>query len=106
MSEAAAAYGLSVSRLQKMFAETTNMTFARLCLRARLSFAAHRLMSTDRPISASAAEAGFADDSHLHRCFAKEYKCTPAEHRGRAVSAREQAAGNGGVTVGQSIRAG
>jgi len=97
--EGAAACGLSVSRFQTVFTKTMNMTFGRFCLRARLSFAAHRLINTDRPISAIAAEAGFSDDSHLHHCFAREYKCTPAEYRGRAARAREQATSNGVVTV-------
>jgi AraC-like DNA-binding protein len=81
--EAAAACGLSVSRFHTLFRRTMGMNFPSFCLRARVSFAAHRMLSTDKTIAAIAAEAGFTDGSHLNRCFHRSYNCTPAKYRKR-----------------------
>lgn len=83
VAEAAAACGLSPSRFQSVFRRAMGVSFGASCLRARLSFSAHRLLHTDRSVAAVAGEAGFADDSHLHRLFVKHYGCTPAQYRGR-----------------------
>jgi AraC-like DNA-binding protein len=82
--EAAAACLLSVSQFHTLFAQTMGMTFHDFCLRARVSFAAHRMLNTDKTIAAIAAEAGFTDGSHLNRCFLKVYNCTPAKYRERS----------------------
>jgi AraC-like DNA-binding protein len=81
LPEAAAACGLSVSRFHTLFTQTMGMKFRDFCLRARVSFAAHRMLNTDKTIAAIASEAGFADGSHLNRCFLKVYNCTPAKYR-------------------------
>jgi AraC-like DNA-binding protein len=39
------------------------------------------MLNTDKTIAAIASEAGFADGSHLNRCFLKVYNCTPAKYR-------------------------
>ncbi len=57
------------------------VTFGRFALRARLAFAAHRLLSTDLSVEAIAAEANFTDASHLHRHFVKHYGQTPRAYR-------------------------
>jgi AraC-like DNA-binding protein len=41
------------------------------------------MLNTDRTTAAIAADAGFADASHLHRQFVQQFACTPAEYRER-----------------------
>ena len=90
--EAAQECGMSTGRFRVLFRQTVGMTFRTFCLRARLSYAAQRLVSTDRSVAAIAEEAGFTDDSHLHRCFAKQYGRTPAQYRKRRKAAKAEAA--------------
>ncbi len=82
--EAAQRCGLSRSHFQELFRATMGMSFGSFALRARLSFVAHRVSSTDRPIAAIASDAGFVDGSHLDRRFASHFGCTPREYRRRA----------------------
>ena len=81
---AAAACNLSRSRFTVLFREAMGMSFANFRLRARLAFAAHQLLTTDRPTEAVARETGFADASHLHRAFVKHYGSTPGQFRQQA----------------------
>ena len=104
--EAAAACGMSISRFHTVFGETMNMSFGRFSLRARLSFAARQLITTDRPIAAIAAEAGFVDDSHLHHCFAKQYGRTPSEYRRGVLSELERATEDGVALQGRESQGG
>jgi AraC-like DNA-binding protein len=80
-SEAATACGMSVSRFQHVFMDTMGVSFGRFGRRARLALCAHRLLATDMPIDAIAAEVGMFDGSHLHRAFVSEYGCTPGQFR-------------------------
>jgi len=82
--EAAESCGLSRSHFQGLFRATMGMSFGDFALRARLSFVAHRVSSTDRPIAAIAHEAGFVDVSHLDHRFVSRFGCTPTEYRQRA----------------------
>jgi AraC-like DNA-binding protein len=81
--EAAGACGFSRSRFDALFHEATSMTFTRFRLRARLAFVAQRLLHTAASVEAIAEAAGFADRSHLHRSFLKQYGCTPGDYRER-----------------------
>jgi AraC-like DNA-binding protein len=81
--EAASGCGLSASQFQDVFRRALGMSFGQFCLRARLSLAAHRLLNTDRPTVSIATEMGSVDDCHLHRRFARQYGCTPAQYRAR-----------------------
>jgi len=81
LEDAAAACGMSRSRFVMLFRETMGTTFARFALRARLGFAAHRLITTSLPIEAIATQAGFVDASHFHRMFVKHYRRTPRQYR-------------------------
>lgn len=81
--EAAAACGLSVSYFRGLFRQVTGTSFARFCLNSRLSYTAHQLLHTSRPVAAIAAEVGFVDASHLHHRFIEEFGCTPAQFRRR-----------------------
>jgi AraC-like DNA-binding protein/mannose-6-phosphate isomerase-like protein (cupin superfamily) len=89
--EAAGECGMSAGRFRVLFRRTVGMTFRTFCLRARLSYAAQRLVSTDRPLTAVAEEAGFVDRSHLHRCFVKAYGRTPSQYRKRRKAAASEA---------------
>lgn len=42
---------------------------------------ARRLLRLGEPIAAAAAEAGFADQSHLGRCFRRAFGVTPGQYR-------------------------
>lgn len=84
LPEAAAACGLSRSRFSLLFHETMGMSFSKFCLRARLAMVAQKLLSTDLSTEDIACQLDFVDASHLHRCFARHYGCTPAVYRKRA----------------------
>jgi AraC-like DNA-binding protein len=66
-----AAYGLSPADYQRQ-------------LRLRI---ARQLIAAGRPLGAAAAEAGFADQSHLTRWFSRCYGITPGEYRQAAPQA-------------------
>ena len=86
--EAAVACGLSRSAFGRLFRKTMGVSFASFRLRAHLSHAAHRLLTSEMSTEAIAVEVGFADASHLHRTFVKQYGCTPGKYRamGRSQS--------------------
>jgi len=96
LAEAAAQCRLSPSRFSRVFRETMGVTFATFCLRARLAGASHLLVSTDLGLDPIAEQTGFADASHLHHAFTKQYQCTPAAHRRRF---RESASQPGGQAL-------
>jgi AraC-like DNA-binding protein len=84
VAEAASACGLSSSHFQSLFRRAVGMSFGQFSLRARLSFAANRMLNTERSVAAIATEAGFADGSHLHRRFRQQYQRTPRQYRATA----------------------
>jgi AraC-like DNA-binding protein len=84
LPEAAAACGLSRSRFSLLFHETMGLSFSKFCLRARLAVVAQKLVTTDLSTEDIATQLDFVDASHLHRCFARHYGCTPAVYRRRA----------------------
>jgi len=84
LPQAAAACGLSRSRFSLLFHETMGLSFSKFCLRARLALVAQKLVMTDLSTEDIAEQLDFVDASHLHRCFARHYECTPAVYRGRA----------------------
>ena len=84
LEEAAGVCGLSRSRFGSLFSQTMGTSYGQFSLRARLAFAAHRLLTTDLPAEAIGHETGFVDGSHFHRSFVKHYGCTPREYRVRS----------------------
>jgi AraC-like DNA-binding protein len=94
LADAAAACGLSQSRFAVLFRNMMGVPFAKFALRARLAFAAHRLLTTDLPVERIAAEAHFADASHLHRHFVRHYGQTPASYRARPRVTRASSHGS------------
>ncbi len=83
VQEAAGACGLSRSRFTSLFRQTMGTSFGQFSLRARLGFAAHRLLTTDLTVESIAHLAGFVDASHFHRTFVKHYSRTPSQYRAR-----------------------
>lgn len=86
LGDAADACRLSQSRFAVLFRQMIGITFAKFALRARLAFAAHRLLSTDLSVEDIATEAHFTDASHLHRHFVRHYGRTPARYRDQPTS--------------------
>jgi transcriptional regulator GlxA family with amidase domain len=68
------------------------MSFCQFALRARVGFAAYRLVTSDLPLEKIAALEGFADASHLHRTFVSLCGCTPAKYRGTGRTPQDLAA--------------
>ena len=79
--EAARICGMNRNAFGKRFGNTMGITFSEFALRYRISAAAKLLLNTDTPIKAIATEWGFTDTSHIHRCFAKYYNCSPTSYR-------------------------
>jgi AraC-like DNA-binding protein len=86
VDEAAQACGLSRSRFGSLFRETMGTSFGQFALRARLAFAAHRLLTTDMSAESIGREVGFVDGSHFHRAFLKRYGCSPRAYRVKQAS--------------------
>ena len=83
LDEAARVCGLSRAQFCLLFRSTMGLSFGKFCLRSRLGRVAQLLLSTDLPTDAIAARSGFADGSHLHRAFVKQYGFTPGSYRAR-----------------------
>jgi len=81
LSEAACACNLGQSRFALLFRQTMGLSFGKFALRARLSFGAHLLRTTDLVVADVASRCGFVDASHFHRTFVKHYGCTPRRYR-------------------------
>ncbi len=81
LREAASACGISTSRFAVLFRELMGVTFAKFAMRARLAYAATRLISTELSVDAIAQEANFTDASHLYRHFLRQYGQTPGNYR-------------------------
>lgn len=81
LAKAAAACNLSTPHFSRIFRQMMRLSFARFRLRARLTYAAQLLLTTELPTDAIAAQSGFVDASHLHRNFVKQFGTTPGEYR-------------------------
>jgi AraC-like DNA-binding protein len=80
-----AAAGCSRFALHRAFVSAYGMTPADYQRQLRLR-TARGLIASGQPISAAAAVAGFADQSHLTRWFSRYYGITPGDYR-RSVAA-------------------
>lgn len=78
---AARAAGLSTSRLAHLVREQTGSSLQEHLTIRRVAEARRLLMSSDLALSAVAAEAGFADQSHLGLVFRRLTGMTPARFR-------------------------
>lgn len=81
--EAAQAAGMSTSRFRAFFKETTGWGFAQYVRELRVERTAKLLRDTDDSVATIAHMTGFADQSHLLRCFKAKYALSPMAYRQR-----------------------
>ncbi len=79
--QVAKAAGMSISRFRIFFKETTGWGFARYLREQRVERAAKLLRESSESIASIAHRTGFADQSHLLRCFRDKYGVPPKEYR-------------------------
>ncbi|MEH3144529.1 MAG: AraC family transcriptional regulator [Methylobacterium frigidaeris] len=80
LAELAALSGVSRFQLLRGFSRTVGTTPHAYRLQRRVGFARRLLAAGSRP-AAAAAEAGFADQSHLTRAFVRQFGVTPGRYR-------------------------
>lgn len=80
LTELAALSGVSRFQLLRGFAREVGTTPYAYLLQSRVR-TAQRLLSAGRAPAAAAAEAGFADQSHMTRAFVRQFGVTPARYR-------------------------
>jgi AraC family transcriptional regulator len=82
LADVASAIGVEPDRLARAFRRVYGEPLATYVRRLRVNAAAELLLAgRDIPISAIAAEVGFADQSHLTRSFLRTMGTTPARYR-------------------------
>lgn len=79
--DAAKRCGLSTSLFNKKFRQLMGSSFSQYALTYRLKGAATQLIHTDDPLKKIVSDWGFTDESHLHRCFTKQFNLTPGKYR-------------------------
>lgn len=79
--DAANRCGLSASAFNKKFKELMGASFSQYALSYRLKGAATQLIHSDDPLKKVVSDWGFTDESHLHRCFTKQFGITPGKYR-------------------------
>lgn len=84
LDAAAERCGLSRSHFSLLFRQCMGISFAKFQMRARLSQVARQLLTTDSSLDSIAERTGFANSSHLHAAFTKQFGCTPATYRRQA----------------------
>lgn len=87
---AAKACTMSLSHFSKAFSDRIGIPFSRFALQFRIKQAARQLASTDDPIKAVAADWGFVDTSHFHKCFKNQMNISPGEYK-RVMAEKNQA---------------
>ncbi|OLR92616.1 helix-turn-helix domain-containing protein [Actinokineospora bangkokensis] len=80
-----ARFGISVRKLHRLFHEG-GRSFGKTVTALRVEGCARELTATaaTRPLADLASRWGFADQSHLSRCFRARYGCSPSEFRDNA----------------------
>ena len=81
ISELAAEAGVHPVHLARVFRRVCDETPGEYLQRLRVKFASEKLALTEMPIAEVAAEAGFADQSHMTRMFRRHTRTTPRELR-------------------------
>jgi AraC family transcriptional regulator len=82
LGEVATSVGVEPERLARAFRRTYHEPMATYVRRLRVNAAASLLVAGPEPtIATIAAEVGFADQSHLTRCFVQTMGTTPARYR-------------------------
>jgi AraC family transcriptional regulator len=75
--------GVHPGHLTRMFRRHYGRSVGAYLRDVRLEWTARRLATTEDPLIAIAAAAGFADQSHFTRTFKQRFGCTPGRYRGR-----------------------
>lgn len=86
LRELAAVVGVHPSHLARVFKARHGLSVGDYARARRLDWAAARLAEADAPVAVIAREAGFCDQSHFTRAFARHTGLTPARYRLRATS--------------------
>ena len=81
LAELAADAGVHPAYLARSFRRRYGVAVGEYARRTRLAWAAAQLSSTETPLAALAAEAGFADQSHFTRAFKRYSGLTPGRYR-------------------------
>ena len=84
LTELAALSGVSRFQLLRGFARAVGATPHAYLLQQRVRLA-RRLLAAGRHPAEAAAEAGFADQSHLTRAFRRQFGVTPARYRAAVI---------------------
>jgi AraC-like DNA-binding protein len=92
LDELAGAAGISRHRLSRLFGAAYGMPPHRFQLARRIG-AARRMLERGVPVAEVALEAGFVDQSHLHRHFRKTLGMTPARYAGLAAQTYKTSVG-------------
>jgi AraC family transcriptional regulator len=79
----ASSIGVHPTHLCRTFRRFRGHTISDAMTGARVQYVARRLTESDSPLAEIAAEAGFADQSHMTRVFKRITGCPPANHRRR-----------------------
>lgn len=77
---AARACGMNRNAFAREFQAAMGISFSEFGLRYRLRAAADQLRREHLPVKTIAANWGFTDTSHLHRCFRKYLHCPPSAY--------------------------
>ena len=79
--QVAKAAGMSTSRFRAFFKATTGWGFARYLREQRVERAAQLLRESSESVASIAHRTGFADQSHLCRCFRDKHGVAPKDYR-------------------------
>jgi AraC family transcriptional regulator len=77
----AAHLGISQYHFGRLFKQSTGITVHNYLIQQRVKRAQHLLRETDLSILVIAEQCGFANPSHLARCFRKQLGITPRQFR-------------------------
>ncbi|MBN1554715.1 MAG: AraC family transcriptional regulator [Phycisphaerae bacterium] len=80
LAQAARACGVHRNTLGRQFEDVMGISFSEFGLRYRVAAAAEQLLHSGDSVKKVAADWGFANPSHLHRCFRKHYGCSPSQY--------------------------
>jgi AraC-like DNA-binding protein len=80
LQEAAQVCGLHRNTLGRQFENLMGISFSEFGLRYRIAAAAEQLVQSGDSVKKVAADWGFSNPSHLHRCFRKHYGCSPSQY--------------------------
>ena len=73
--------GLSVSRIEHIFKETTGMSIKQYHIKLRMNKARYLLKRTDLSISKIAETIGYTDSLYFSKLFKKHVGCSPKKYR-------------------------